>query len=310
MSNGTVQDNDATALTPAKARFWWDRGAVLFIGIGVGGVLSLAFHAEGKPFNSIIGDKVVAPAAVPVVAAAAPARSCSDTFPMSSRVLTALRSNAPIKVGVFGDSFGDGIWAGTLQELQGDEAFKVLRFSKESTGFTRYNTLNLLDDTKTKIAAEPVDVAIISFGANDTQGVWADGRAAPYMSPEWKAEIGKRASDLVQLLQGQGVAVGWVGLPRMRKESYDQQIQQMNNFYSELMCGLGVPFVNPVALTEDADHKFIRELTDVETGKKYVARADDGIHMSVHGYRFVASPLLKRIKALAPTALATADGVE
>jgi hypothetical protein len=93
----------------------------------------------------------------------------------------------------------------------------------------------------------------------------------------------------------------------MRKASYDQQVQQMNSFYSDLMCDLGVPFVNPVALTEDKNHMFIRELTDAETGKKYVARADDGIHMTTRGYRFVASPLLKRIKALAPTAPNTVD---
>ena len=53
--------------------------------------------------------------------------------------------------------------------------------------------------------------------------------------------------------------------------------------------------------------KPVSELTDAETGKKYVARADDGIHMTTRGYRFVAGPLLKRIKALAPTAPNTVD---
>lgn len=301
-----MQDSDAPARPPATSGFWYDRGVVLFIGIAVGSVLAISFRAEGKPFNFLFEDTLieasVAATAEPVQAAGVPERSCNENFPLAPRVLTALKADAPIKIGVFGDSFGDGIWAGTLQELPEKESFKVFRFSKESTGFTRYNTLNLLDDTKTKIAADPVDVAIVSFGANDTQGVWTGGRAAPYMSNEWKAEIGNRASELVKALQAQGVAVGWVGLPRMRKASYDQQVQQMNSFYSDLMCGLGVPFVNPVALTEDKNHKFIRELTDAATGKKYVARADDGIHMTIRGYRFVASPLLKRIKAFAPTA--------
>ena len=53
--------------------------------------------------------------------------------------------------------------------------------------------------------------------------------------------------------------------------------------------------------------KNVFAVTDAETGKKYVARADDGIHMTTRGYRFVASPLLKRIKALAPTAPNTVD---
>lgn len=312
MSNSKIQDGDGSAVALAKYSFWYDRGAVLFIGIAVGGVLGLSFNAEGKPFNFLFEDTEIAASVTattaPVKAAEALERSCIENFPVAPRVIAALRSNAPIKVGVFGDSFGDGIWAGTVQELREKESFKVFRFSKESTGFTRYNTLNLLDDTKAKITADPVDVAIVSFGANDTQGVWTGGRAAPYMSNEWKAEIGKRASELVKVLQAQGVAVGWVGLPRMRKASFDQQIQQMNSFYSDLMCGLGVPFVNPVALTEDKNHRFVRELIDASTGKKYVARADDGIHMSMRGYRFVASPLLKRIKAFAPTTLTTVEG--
>lgn len=276
-----------------------DRSAVLFVGVTMGTLLGLSFYHDGKPLHALsISKTETLPA--PVQVQAPPVAQCSDTFPISPRVVSALRANEPLRVGVFGDSFGDGIWAGTLQELGSRENVEVFRFAQESTGFTRYKSRDLYEDTKQKIADQAIDIALISYGANDTQGVWAEGRAEPYMSPGWQKVVGDRASAIVRMLQAEGIAVGWVGLPRMRRAEYDNQIQQMNGFYAGLMCKLGVPFVNPVGVTQTADKKFSKELVDPDTKKKYTARADDGIHMSVHGYQVVARPLLKRISALMP----------
>ncbi|MFM7028297.1 MAG: GDSL-type esterase/lipase family protein [Chakrabartia sp.] len=267
----------------------------------VGAVLGISFYTDGKPFRALM-DEARGPAQQPAPAPAKPlaAAQCRTDFPMSPQVAAALRANRPIRIGIFGDSFGDGIWAGTLQELAGRKNFKVYHFSKESTGLTRYQSLNILEDVKRRIAEQPVDVALFSFGANDTQGVWVAGKPAAYMTPAWKDVIGGRARDIVQLLQQNGVAVGWIGLPRMRRPKFDEQIQQMNGFYAGVMCDLGVPFVNPVSMTQGPDGGFSRDLVDPETGKKYLARADDGIHMSVHGYRVIVRPLLKKVIALAP----------
>ena len=51
--------------------------------------------------------------------------------------------------------------------------------SERSTGFTRYRSLNLLDDIRAKLDRQPVDIAIISFGANDTQGIFWTATATP-----------------------------------------------------------------------------------------------------------------------------------
>ncbi len=266
-----------------------DRGAVLFIGMAVGAVLWRAFQTGGNP-------PPAAPPA-PVVVRAAPA--CTDHFPLSARVLAGLRANRPLRIGVLGDSFGDGVWVATAQVLHGQRDFKVYQLSREGTGFTRYQSRDLLADAKSRLNEQPIDIALISFGANDTQGVWADGKAVAYMSPRWQAVIGQRASALVTYLHDQGVAVGWIGLPRMRKPEFDAQIQAMNGFYAGLMCRLHVPFVNPVAVSEDRDHRFAKELIDPATKARYVARAADGIHMTPHGYRVIARPLLDQITLLA-----------
>ena len=273
-----------------------DRGAVLFVGIAVGAVLTLAFETGGKPLAGMVAQqRVAAPAPAPARGKGA---ACGDDFPLSRRVLTGLRANRPLRVGVMGDSFGDGIFAAAQGELEKREGFKVYQFSKEGTGFTRYQSLDVLKDVKGKLAQQPIDIAIIDFGANDTQGVRQDGHGAAYMTPHWQAIVGGRARALVGYLREQGVAVAWVGLPRMRKADYDQDIQAMNGFYAGLMCQLHVPFVNPVAASEDKEHHFAKELVDPVTKAPYVARADDGVHMSYHGYREIIRPVLTRIAAL------------
>ena len=84
----------------------------------------------------------------------------------------------------------------------------------------------------------------------------------------------------------------------MRRAEYDGDVQAMNRFQAALMCRLHVPFVDPVAVSEDAGHQFARDLVDPDTHQRYLARADDGIHMTFHGYEVIARPLLTRVARL------------
>jgi hypothetical protein len=128
--------------------------------------------------------------------------------------------------------------------------------------------------------------------------VWQDGKGSAYMTAGWQATIGDRIAAYVQALRDQGAAVGWVGLPRMRRPEYDADVQAMNRFQAALMCRLHVPFVDPVAVTEDGDHHFAHDLIDPDTHQRYPARAEDGVHMTFHGYEVIARPLLTRIARL------------
>ena len=95
---------------------------------------------------------------------------------MTPRLAQAVQEGRPIRIGVFGDSFGDGVWAGLYNILRARSGLRGrISLSERSTGFTRYRSLNLLDDIRAKLDRQPVDIAIISFGANDTQGIFDGG---------------------------------------------------------------------------------------------------------------------------------------
>jgi hypothetical protein len=262
---------------------------VLLVGVGVGAMIGAAFVSESAR----------APTAAPtVMASAAPAQKAAAPvdcpMPVSPHLMQSLAAGQPVTVGVFGDSFGDGIWAAMHQMMP--KGYQVIRFSKESTGFTRYASLNLEDNARSQIAGQPIDVAVIDFGANDTQGLYDGPHAYPLLSDGWKAAYGARIDRYVTLLRQQGAMVYWLGLPKMRKPEFDRQISDMEAFYNARMTALGVPYIGVEPLSVDASGAFNEYLPDGPSQKPRLMRANDGIHMTFAGYERLASPAVARIE--------------
>jgi hypothetical protein len=264
-----------------------DRTLVLFVGLAVGGVVGTSLIGGGAAPAAQASAPV--PPAPP--ATAAPARAQS-----TPRLARAAAEGRVVHVGVFGDSFGDGLHAGLYEQLPSAAGIVVHKMSRQATGFTRYRTTNLLQDTRRRLAGQPVDIAVLSFGANDIQGIYFEGRGSTFMSERWRRIVEARASAVVALLREQGAAVYWVGLPTMRDAAYEAQIRQINAFYAELMPRLGVPYVDTARMTADAAGRYAPYLTSPRTGRRFMARANDGVHMTIPGYVLLTQRLAADIE--------------
>jgi hypothetical protein len=281
-----------------------DRTAVLFIGIVVGAVIGLAFLGEGENGEAVASAPAAAAALQEVAASDVEASECAIQF---NRSLTrSLGEGEPVQIGVFGDSFGDGLWAALYRGFRGEDDFVVHQFARQSTGFTRYRSLNIFEDISQRLDEQPVDIAVLSFGANDTQGIYTGNSGAAFMSEEWQEIVGERVDAIVQLLRDRGAIVYWVGLPKMRRQAFDAQIQQQNGFYAARMRQLGVPFIDTVPLSVDEAGDYVAYLPNPETGERTLARANDGIHMTGMGYGFVTRGLEERIRGYVDSARAEA----
>jgi hypothetical protein len=283
-----------------KLAFLLDRTAVLFIGIAVGAVIGIAFLGGEGTANGPVPEIVVEQASAESVGPS----ECAVQF---NRDLTrSLAAGEPVHIGVFGDSFGDGLWAALYRGFRGEDDFVVHQFAHQSTGFTRYQSLDLFEDISARLEEQPVDIAVLSFGANDTQGIYTGGSAAAYMSPEWQDIVGRRVDAIVQLLRDHGAIVYWVGLPRMRRPEFDTQIRQMNAFYAAHMRQLGVPFIDTAPLSVDENGQYAAYLPHPESGERTLVRANDGIHMTGIGYGFLTRGLEQRIRGYIDSARAEA----
>jgi hypothetical protein len=271
-----------------------DRTTVLFVGLAAGGIIASSFLGGAATASQAQAGLPLAPAPAPTPLD----RRTSD--PLTPRLAAAVAEHRRIEIGVFGDSFGDGIWAGLYNRLRRDGRFEVLQNSQRATGFTRYRSLNLFDDIKARVDRQPVDIAVISFGANDTQGIYDQGHGYAYMSEGWQRIVTARVTAIVQLLRDRGAMVYWVGLPRMRDPHFDADVQAMNRFYAARMAALDVPYVETLPMSVDARGNYEPYLPAEPGKERRLARTNDGIHMTIPGYVYAVRGLSDRIRSSLP----------
>jgi hypothetical protein len=314
-----------------------DRTFVLMLGVGLGVAIGYAFGSQGQPRRPASAaaaqpaEQAAAPVPAPALprtvaaapvqgpAAAKPERSVAlepvrTTAPLfcppepTPQMLHTLASGGPVRIGVFGDSFGDGVWAALYHRFPHAKGYEVLRFSQPSTGFTRYRQVNLEEKAKAQLAAGPVDVAVINFGANDDQGLFDGGHVAALLSADWRRVYADRAERFVGVLRAQGATVYWMGLPKMRKDAYDHDLDVLSATVSERMAKLGVPYIPVRALSVDANGDYSDYLAGAD-GESRLMRATDGVHMTALGYSRLAEPVARQVESYIDHARAVAGGV-
>ncbi|MBX3476270.1 MAG: DUF459 domain-containing protein [Brevundimonas sp.] len=272
----------------------------LTAGLLIGVALGLAATPDGRAWlrhpTLLLGGSANAsapPAPTPapsVVTPAAPAPVAPTVTPLRQRMAA-----GRLRIGVFGDSMADGLWTALYRDLNGEPGVSVTRFSEVSTGLSRYDYVDIQAKTRRQLDDQPVDVAVLLFGTNDAQGISLDGVVHPFGSDGWKAAYARRVTDLVTLLRSRDVAVYWVGLPRMKRESFDGKMGVINAVVEERMRALGVPWLDTTRITAEADGAYAPYLPDA-SGRKVLMRANDGIHMSMAGYLRIGKPVAERLR--------------
>lgn len=228
-----------------------------------------------------------APAPVPVVHPAAPRVMIT---PLAERA-----AKGTLRIGVFGDSMADGLYTGLYRDLHDQPGVTVTKFSQVSTGLSRYDFVDIQAKTRRQLDEEPVDVAVILFGTNDAQAIELNGEIHAFGTDAWKAAYARRVDDLVALLRSRDVAVYWVGLPRMKRPTFDARMTIINDVVEGRMKALGVPYLETVDLTSNAEGEYEAYLSGAG-GRRQLMRANDGIHMSMAGYLRISEPVAERLK--------------
>jgi hypothetical protein len=265
----------------------------------VGVVIGLMLTPDGRDWlrhpTLMLGGSANASASPPT--AGAPVESPAPP-PVEKASVTSLKTRlaqGELKIGVFGDSMADGLWTALYRELNGKQGVTVTQFSAVSTGLTRYDYVDIQAKTARQLSETPVDVAVVLFGTNDAQGISLDGVIHDFGTPGWKAAYGKRIDDLVGLLRANDVAVYWVGLPKMKRAGFDAKMTIINAVVRERMAALDVPLIETTGVTADTAGEYAAYLPGAN-GRPQLMRANDGIHMTMAGYRRIGAPVAERLK--------------
>jgi hypothetical protein len=297
--------------------------SVFIIGILIGAALGAAITIMGAPLLDELDPSASAfasaPAAIvaaaqPLVsrtsaspaaeAAASPAASVGPSTPLETAAAAAIpptpqavrvASGRPLVIGVFGDSLGDGIWAGLYRQLRDGKTYEVVKFSRAATGLARYDYVNIQEEAAQQLASRRIDIAVVMVGANDEQGIIEGHQVDNFDTPRWRQVYAGRIDALVALLRSHGAAVYWVGLPKMRRDGFDRKSQILNDLYASRAQALGVSFIPTVPVTVDGQGGYDDYLE--EGGRPRLMRAKDGVHMTMAGYLRIAAPVSSAIRA-------------
>lgn len=278
----------------------------LILALIAGIVLGLALTPDGRawlrdPVLRLDGGASTAQSAATTevqaeVEASASSRSHARAPTPAPAPLARRFAERQLVVGVMGDSLADGLWAGVHRSLRDAPGVRVVRMSEVSTGLSRYDYVNVQEKTARQLREQPIDAAIVMFGANDAQAIQHEGRIHPFGSPGWRDIYARRLDDLVGLLRAHDVTVYWVGLPRMQRAGFDARMALVNEVVAERMAELEVPYFETVTLTSNEDGAYEAYLSEPD-GRRRLMRAQDGIHMSMTGYLRLGAPVLARLRA-------------
>ncbi len=248
--------------------------AALFLSLTVFLAIPAVFHADAARAEASCRTQVVAP---------------EDAY------IQNIPKSGPYKLYVFGDSLGDGAWAGLARRFKGDETVNVFRKTKVNSGIVRADRYDW-NRAILQIARENFHIAVMMFGANDLQSIRVPGRRYHFNTEGWREQFKDRIDRLIAPLKRKKIAIYWIGLPVVSKPNYTRDYRIVNAIFREKMEEHGIKFIDVFALFASKSGTFVRHGTDVN-GKMTVLRHKDGVHFSIPGNVKLASYVEQHIRS-------------
>ena len=75
---------------------------------------------------------------------------------------------------------------------------------------------------------------VVSFGANDEQGMEVNGHAIAFATPAWRTDYLRLVTQVDGMITKTGSYVLWVGLPIVEPNGYRQGINYLNSLYRQV----------------------------------------------------------------------------
>lgn len=226
---------------------------------------------------------------------AAPNANAQGLNRLANSYVTPFPEQNRYRLYVFGDSLGDGIWAGLYRAFSPDGNIDIVKKSRVSTGFVRTDYYDWNKKLAGILSAEKVHIAVIMVGANDMQPIRFKGKWHKVGTVEWRELYGKRIDTFIKRLKGSNAAVYWVGLPIMRAKKHNAAMEVMNEIFRERAFINGVKFVDTWNGFADQFGRYSAFGPDL-SGQVGRLRANDGVHFTIRGYRKLAHFVEREIR--------------
>jgi len=226
----------------------------------------------------------------------APAFAQQGTPPIQRSYINPFPNGDRYRVLVLGDSLGEGLWQGLYRAFEEDKTLEFINRSKPSSGFARADSYNWTEEVAEILKEDnSYQIAIVMFGANDSQAVRSGKDWLKVGSEGWREIYGKRVETFIKKLRAANTAVYWVGLPIMRSPGQSADAEVLNEVFREKSFINGAKFIETWNGFTDEAGRFSAYGPDM-SGQVKRLRADDGAHFTMRGYLKLAHFVEKELR--------------
>ncbi len=170
------------------------------------------------------------------------------------------------------------------------------------TGLDRPDVFNWFTEIRKQLRALHPNAVLLCFGGNDDKaymtGVPAGTTIAAFDDPAWQREYERRVVGLIDLINGSGAYVVWMGLPITSDPEQTVRFDRINAVVSRAVQARpgGAVFVDTYRLLAGPDGGYAQYLENLN-GEIQDVRAPDGVHLAPAGAAIVAREVLKELNA-------------
>jgi hypothetical protein len=224
---------------------------------------------------------------VAVLAAANPAAAQEN--PSGTSFITPFPPNDTYNLVIVGDDLAEGLLGGAREIFQKDPRVVIRNAPQSIGGLMRRDFDQKLVELEESLKTDPAQIAILMMGAWDRVSVRdpATGKRLLVGTDGWRREYAARSDRLLKMLRRRNVATYWVGLPNVRRNDANDDVQMMNSLLRERAYLNGAKYIDTFAAFIDENGGYSQYGPDV-TGKIRRLRAGDGVYFTWEGNKKLA----------------------
>ncbi|CNH73447.1 SGNH/GDSL hydrolase family protein [Yersinia pekkanenii] len=203
------------------------------------------------------------------------------------------------KVLLIGDSMMEGVAPRVVKALKDNHATTGVNLSKRSTGLAYPGFFNWPATTEKALEQDPdIGLLVVFLGPNDPWAMPVE-KGKPFVkfrSEVWEAEYRKRIRQILTLAEQRSIQVIWLSPPNMRKTKLNADMAWLGTLYTSEVQDMGGIAINVNSLFGHQNDTYIQTMT--VNGKVTVVRANDGIHYTPAGEKYIANAIIENIHFL------------
>lgn len=237
---------------------------------------------------------------------AMPGESTTTTAPATTTTTEAVpptvrpaTASEPLDVLILGDSTVRTVGQAGQRWFVESGVAVVRLDERPATGLSRPDFFDWPSHVAAVAAADPPELVVAMFGANDAQSFMHEDRAVSYGSDEWIAVYRARVAAVMDLFiaADPDVVVVWVGQPVMRSDDFDGRMRLLNSIYAEEAAARPrVAFFDSRPVLANANDAYRSTGPGVD-GTERTLRESDGIHLTVAGGELLFAAVAAELEA-------------